>query len=188
MARNRVGEDREAKREEILREASRLFLERGYEATSMQALAKAAGITTNTIYWYFADKDALLVAVIDRALAEGAAEVFASPPPTLPERLLAVAEVMERSERLITAVHARAPLSPVVAEWHERFHATADAALIAEARAHLAARGHADVPDEVLAPLPRIWSYAIEGMVAHHLGRDERRAVCELLVRQLDAV
>ncbi len=188
MARNRAGEDREAKRGEILQEATRLFLERGYDATSMQALAKAAGITTTTIYWYFADKDDLLVAVVDRALSDALAELYAAPPPTLPERLLAVTEVLDRSERLIAAVHARAPHAAVVAEWHDRFHQVADATLVAEARAHLAGRGRDHIPEAALAALPRIWSFTIEGMVGHALPPAERLAICELLVRQLDAL
>lgn len=188
MARNRVGEDREAKRAEILDVATQLFLERGYEATSMQALATAAGITTTTIYWYFADKDALLVAVVDRAVTGGLADLYAGPTASLADRLLAVTELLDSADRLVAAVHARAPHSAAVAEWHDTFHARADAALVAEARAHLAASGRGAVPDAELAPVPRIWSFAIEGMVAHQLGDDERRAVCELLVRQLDAI
>ncbi len=187
MARNRAQEDRETKRAEILDEATRLFLDAGYDATSMQALAKAAGVTTTTIYWYFEDKDAVLVAVIDRAITEGLAELYREPDQELPERLLAVTELLGRAERLIAAVHARAPHSPAVAEWHERFHAIADAALIAEVRQHLASRGD-HLSDAALGALPRIWSFTIEGMIGHDVPTEDRRTICQLLVRQLDAL
>lgn len=36
----------------------------------MSRIAKHAGVTPNTIYWYFDDKDSLLVAVLDQLLSE----------------------------------------------------------------------------------------------------------------------
>ena len=36
----------------------------------MGRLAIAAGIAANTIYWYFADKDDVLVAVLNDVMAE----------------------------------------------------------------------------------------------------------------------
>lgn len=188
MARNRAAEDRDTKRSRILDEATRLFLERGYAGTSMQALAHAAEITTTTIYWYFADKDALLIAVVEREIGAGVAPAGDGHATDLAGRLLAITEALERLDPLIVAVHARAALSPAVRAWHDQFHAAADAALTAEASAHLRALGRDDVLAETLAPIPRIWSYALEGMAAHGLPRDERRAICVTLVRQLEAL
>jgi AcrR family transcriptional regulator len=188
MARNRAGEDRETKRAEILDEATNLFVAHGFEGTSMQALAKAAGITTTTIYWYFADKDALLVAVVDRVTSSGLRAIAAAAHPQLIDRLLAVTELFDREDRLIAAVHARAAVSPEVAAWHDQFHTRTDAAVVAEIRAHREASGRDPVNPADLRSLPRIWSYAIEGMVEHRLPADERRQLCEMLIRQLDAL
>ncbi len=43
----------------IFREAARLFSEKGYERTSMRAIAEAAGVSKPAIYYYFPNKDAL---------------------------------------------------------------------------------------------------------------------------------
>ena len=74
MPRNRRPQDREEKRAEIVTAAAGLFTEAGYDATSMAKVAASAGVTTNTIYWYFKDKDALwvkLVATGGRAASVG---------------------------------------------------------------------------------------------------------------------
>lgn len=62
--------DHEAQRERLAEHGFRLFAERGYPATSMRALAQAAGVSTGTLYHYFPDKaailDHLLATVVDR--------------------------------------------------------------------------------------------------------------------------
>ena len=49
--------------------AFRVFAERGYDATSMDDVARAAGITKASIYHHVASKEALLERGLDRALA-----------------------------------------------------------------------------------------------------------------------
>jgi len=49
----------------ILQRAAELFAERGYVATSMNAVAEACGCSKPTLYHYFRDKDALLVSICD---------------------------------------------------------------------------------------------------------------------------
>jgi len=190
MARNRTAQDRDEKRDEILDAAAQLFVEHGYAGTSMNALAKAAGITPTTIYWYFDDKDAVLLAVLSRLMRSAAADYDEAALPTLTDRLLWLTGIFDRIAPLIVAIHARAQASSTVSEWHDRFHAASDAWLLAQVREHLEADRPTGVPaggDERLAQIPRIWSYAIEGMVAHGLPEPERRALCETLVRQLAA-
>jgi len=53
-----------AKREEIVAAATRLFLDNGYELTSMEAVAREAGVSKLTIYSHFADKSELFQAII----------------------------------------------------------------------------------------------------------------------------
>ncbi len=48
-------------------EASRLFAEQGYDATSVDTIAHAAGIAAPSIYKHFPTKHAVLLAVTDRA-------------------------------------------------------------------------------------------------------------------------
>lgn len=49
--------------------AEQLFLSRGYELTSMDQVAKNAGVSKLTVYSHFTDKDALFKAVISRKCA-----------------------------------------------------------------------------------------------------------------------
>jgi AcrR family transcriptional regulator len=46
------------------------FADRGYEATSLDALATTLGVTKQTILYHFGTKEALLAAVIDRSATE----------------------------------------------------------------------------------------------------------------------
>ncbi len=45
------------------------FITRGYDATSMEDLSRAAGITKSSFYHHFAGKEALLRAALERALS-----------------------------------------------------------------------------------------------------------------------
>ena len=54
------------KAESILAAAKRMFLESGFGAVSMDAIARAAGVSKATVYAYFAGKDELFGAVIGR--------------------------------------------------------------------------------------------------------------------------
>lgn len=49
-------------RQRIIEAGLRLFLERGYEATTLDAIAEAADISRRTYFSYFASKDELLIA------------------------------------------------------------------------------------------------------------------------------
>lgn len=52
----------------ILDAAARIFSERGYSATTTNHVAEAAGISIGSLYQYFPNKDALLVALEERHL------------------------------------------------------------------------------------------------------------------------
>lgn len=49
----------------ILKSASELFLQQGYERTSMDAVAKHSGVSKQTVYSHFNNKDVLYNAVIE---------------------------------------------------------------------------------------------------------------------------
>jgi TetR/AcrR family transcriptional regulator len=57
-------------RERILDAALASFAGRGYEATSLDALAAGLGVRKQTILYHFGTKDALLDSVIDRSAAD----------------------------------------------------------------------------------------------------------------------
>ena len=56
----------EKTRARILETALRLFLERGYEATTMRAIADEAGVALGNAYYYFRSKDHLIQAFYGR--------------------------------------------------------------------------------------------------------------------------
>lgn len=58
--------------------AARAFLDRGYDATSMEDLSRAAGITKSSFYHHVSGKEALLRGALDRAL-DGLFGVLAEP-------------------------------------------------------------------------------------------------------------
>ena len=51
-------------RDEILRSATVLFTERGFEGTSMRDLAGTLGITPSALYYHFRNKDAIVLEVL----------------------------------------------------------------------------------------------------------------------------
>lgn len=55
-----------ARRHQILDAAARVFAEKGYHPATIRDVAKAAGIADGTIYNYYANKGALLVAILER--------------------------------------------------------------------------------------------------------------------------
>ena len=70
VARNKRPQAADEKRAEIVGAARRLFIDAGYDATSMSRLAREAGVAPNTIYWYFGDKDDVLIAVLTAVMAD----------------------------------------------------------------------------------------------------------------------
>ena len=61
MARNKRHLEPKVKKEEIELVAMALLKEKGYDNTSMAEIARRAGVATNTIYWYFENKDDVLI-------------------------------------------------------------------------------------------------------------------------------
>ena len=63
--------DAERTREAILIAAEDHFARRGFEGTSLQQIAEAAGVARSTPAYFFGSKDALYDAVLARAVARG---------------------------------------------------------------------------------------------------------------------
>jgi AcrR family transcriptional regulator len=56
----------DARRDELLRVALRLFAERGFDGTTIADIATATGTAHGLVYHYFASKNDLLLAVLER--------------------------------------------------------------------------------------------------------------------------
>ncbi len=55
--------------EQILQTAERLFIEKGYRATSVHEIAAESGFTTGALYWNFGNKEGLFLEILERRLA-----------------------------------------------------------------------------------------------------------------------
>src|SRR2546426_12542231 len=75
----------------ILNAALEIFHERGYEETTMRAIAKRAGVSLGNAYYYFSSKEHLIQAFYHRTHEQHLADLTTGPKETgLKARLLAV--------------------------------------------------------------------------------------------------
>ena len=63
----RSKEDSEQTRAAILDAAARMFCEKGYAATTVESIARAAGVTRGAFYWHFRDRSDVLGALHGRS-------------------------------------------------------------------------------------------------------------------------
>jgi AcrR family transcriptional regulator len=77
-SRERREQEKQDLRAAILRAASQLFAEHGYEHFSLRQVAETIGYSPTTIYLYFKDKDDLLFAVVDEGFERFGAQLAAA--------------------------------------------------------------------------------------------------------------
>lgn len=181
MPTNRRAQPEAEKRDELIHAARTLFLQDGYDTTPMNRIARQAGVTPNTIYWYFKDKDQLLLAVLNRLLQEDMerymAEAAGSP---LAEQMLWLVMRWRRISGLIATVHNRIRVSPPLDQWHTQLHQLLERLLL----------------EQLPAPLPiasreaeiRIISFTIEGLLSHAVDMEATRQTCEVLAARCCAL
>lgn len=182
MPRNRQHIDRAAKVAPILDAAEGLLLNDGYESTTMAAIARAAGVTSNSIYWYFPGKDELLAAVLRRRLERALTHADADPDQPVLDRAMSALAELDAVATLTTTVHERAKHSAAVAGVHHDFHD----ALGDRAAAALRAAGMSD-GDARMAAATII--AVIEGIHLHEPSRDveARNHLVRWLIQRLIA-
>jgi AcrR family transcriptional regulator len=128
-------EQAEQTRRVIIAAASRLFLEHGYAATTMAAIAAEAGVVVETVYRAFDGKAALFRAVLEAALAGGIeqaeqpveerpaiAAVIAEPDPARQVELYAATQpgIHRRAGPLLRALRDARALDPELGRvWDE---------------------------------------------------------------------
>jgi AcrR family transcriptional regulator len=103
VRRSRRDERREETRAELVAAAAGVFARRGFHAASVEEIANEAGYSTGAIYWHFAGKDELFLAVFEAystTRVREFAEIRERAGGELPERARAYADHwMERVER-----------------------------------------------------------------------------------------
>lgn len=84
----------EATRAAIVESAQRLFREGGYDATTMRAVADAAGVSLGSAYYYFASKEHLVQGFYDQLAADHRAAIadLLAAEPTFAGRLIGMLE------------------------------------------------------------------------------------------------
>ena len=122
MPRNRQHIDRETRVAGILDAAEELLLRDGYEPTTMAAVARAAGVASNSVYWYFPGKDDLLAAVLQRRLDRASTRLDTDSEEPLALRAISALAELDAVSKLTSAVHERAKHSTAVATMHAAFH------------------------------------------------------------------
>jgi AcrR family transcriptional regulator len=130
--RTRRAEKAQQTQQRIIDAAARLFLQRGYVPTTIEAIAEEADVAVETVYARFGNKTSLMVAVKDAAVTERG-EI---PLQQRPELAIIAAEPSPRQQLAIAAGLSRSMLqriSPVYALLRDA--AAADSTL----REHLAA-------------------------------------------------
>jgi TetR/AcrR family transcriptional regulator, regulator of cefoperazone and chloramphenicol sensitivity len=87
----------ERTRERVLDETVRCVIDEGFAAASAKHIAERAGVTWGVVQYHFGDRDGLLMAVVDRGLAELHGVLRALPAP---------AEQITRDQRVRRVVDA----------------------------------------------------------------------------------
>ena len=186
MARNRPERSRDDKTAELVSIAQKLFLEQGYDGTTIAAIAREAGIATNVVHWYFPTKDDLFVAALDSLQAEDLEDAQARLARSAPGQEKEVLEglltefVWRRLDRygLIATLHERLHSSPVVAAFHEQAHRRyADYLGRAIARCPVPAAERKLVVEALTA--------AVESLIMHRASKPEARKMMTFLARRL---
>jgi TetR/AcrR family transcriptional regulator, mexJK operon transcriptional repressor len=77
------GERSVEKRQRVHQAAMTLFMQNGFEGTSMDALASLAGVSKPTLYRYYPNKEALFVAILSELVLTESPETVLPDPQTL---------------------------------------------------------------------------------------------------------
>lgn len=107
--RPKAGADQASAYNNILLTASRLFMEHGYEAVSLQQIASLCQVTKASIYYHFSSKPELFTIAITRMMAMGMKQTTLrlDEPGTLQERLVNVAAAKMRHAHVDTETMMR---------------------------------------------------------------------------------
>lgn len=88
---------RESKRQQLIDGAYRVFIEHGFEGTSVDEIARAAGASKATLYSYFPDKRQLFEAVVqDRCRQESMVISGGAPGDPIADRLRHMARCLAK--------------------------------------------------------------------------------------------
>jgi AcrR family transcriptional regulator len=177
MPKTRTQASRDEKVAEILDAAEARLREGGISALSIAALARKLGVAQNAVYWYFPSRDHLLVAAMERMLADIIARKPKGDEADEVERVLWFTDQLQELSDLRGAMRERARGSEVVAE----FVANLDESLSRMLTNVLSDR----VAAEELPLAVAAFRATVDGAVARGLPEDERRRVLAYALERL---
>jgi AcrR family transcriptional regulator len=126
--------DHDEMRHQLLSAAGAMFAARGYAASGMRDLAKAAGVSTGSLYHYFPDKRALFEHLVERTVDGDLADLeaaLAAVPASTPLRLDAFLELVRSGEEALQLQSA------VLVEYARLARAEEGISLAASRKAHV---------------------------------------------------
>jgi len=180
LAKNKRNIDLDIKKKELEETAARLFMEDGFEATSMNRISRALGVAPNTLYWYYASKDELLVGVLNRLLSDTLKQIPSVTGKSIEEQMGWVLQQFEQSRALMTTVHSRLNQSLVIHDWHDQFHSFLETLVVRSLKAH-------GVCDQRADTLATVAIFLIEGLLAHPHSEKQRSDILEWFAQQTGA-
>ena len=102
----------EERKHEILDIAKELFIEKGYENTSIINILEKVGIAKGTLYYYFTSKEEILDAIIDRISEKifyKAQEISKDPSLSVQEKILGVVMSLniedDKEKKIVNNIH-----------------------------------------------------------------------------------
>lgn len=192
----------EAQRQRILDAAQRCFISRGFHAGSISEIAAEAEISQGLMYRYFANKRALILALIERQLRHDEHSLSAMPPAKeLVDGLLGCYRQWARGETLgargnaiasvalYAEMTAEAQRDPIVADVLRRHDQATSAAIFRWLSAHDNNRGISTAPD-TLHQRTLLLRLLVEGLAMRAV-RDpdlDETVVHRLLTQMIDQV
>jgi len=176
MAKNKRHVDKEHKAEEIELAAMQLFIEVGFDTSSMSMIAKSANVAPNTLYWYFKNKDELLIAVLNRLLSDSMKLYPSVMTKPLTEQTLWLLHQLKQTKGLISTVHARIQHSTSIATWHDNFHQMIEKLLTAQ----LTLSG---IQKEKIPFVASALTFVVEGLLSHEHTQQEEQSMISWILR-----
>jgi AcrR family transcriptional regulator len=178
MPKRRDDVDREVKTAQILDAATAQLMAGGYDGLSVAALARDLGIAQNAVYWYFATKDALVIAAVERMLTD----IVSRKPPAsqgLENQVLWFVDQLAELGDIRAGLAQRARASALVAAFVEDMNGRLYQLMRHALEPHVASK-ELDVASQAFLA-------TVQGTYVSRLSKTARRSVLRYALRRLTA-
>lgn len=136
----------------------------------MARIAGAAGVTPTTIYWYFQDKDDLLVSVLEHLMALAIEQSSGLAELSLTDQALSEVGRLESSTGWSPSCTPAPRSLPMIDSWHTGFHQRVEALLADGLR-------KAGIAEHEIAARTTLGVFVVEGLLTHRHDDAGKRAI-----------